>query len=242
MKKLIHIVIVLLLPVTLAAQVGSITPVLVGSAGNFSSAGNISLSASVGEPMVVTANAPTMILTQGFQQPTSDGGLTAGIIFTNVSCLNANDGTATVIPGGGAAPYTYVWTSSPSDTLAFNDSLVPGTYTVTVNDASGLTITQTVTITDAGGLCGVHVYSGLTPNGDGKNDIWLIDYLELFQPNNVYIYNRWGALVWQGDNYNNQTVVWTGLDSQGRELADATYFYIIQVGQETMKGWVELSH
>ncbi len=233
-------------PIHLCAQVtvASITPVLVGSTGNFSVAGGMMLSASTGEPMVPTWSAGNYICTQGFQQPSSNGSLslTANVIYANVSCIGSGDGSATVTPSGGAAPYSYVWSNTPNDSSASVDSLQPGSYTVTVTDAGGLTVTQTFTIVEGTGICGIHVYSGLTPNGDGHNDDWIIDYLELFQPNNVMIYNRWGVLVWQGANYDNQNVVWKGTSQDGKALSDGTYYYVIEVGQQSMKGWVEVSH
>lgn len=246
--KILALIILSVIPAAeIAAQVtvGSITPVLVGSTGNFSISGSYMLSSSTGEVMVPTAGPNGgYILTQGFQQPSANGSLAlnANLVFTNISCLGANDGTASVMPVGGSAPYTYLWSSSVNDTLAVNDSLAPGTYTVTVTDGGGLTITQTFTVSDAGGICGIHVYSGLTPNGDGHNDTWLIDYLELFLPNTVTIYNRWGVLVWEGKNYDNQAVVFSGKDLSGSLLPDGTYYFVIEVGQESMKGWVEISH
>jgi gliding motility-associated-like protein len=231
---------------SLGAQVtvGSITPVLIGSTGNFSIAGGMMLSSSTGEPMVPTWSGGNFIVTQGFQQPSANGSLalTAHVIQSNVSCLGSGDGIAKVTTIGGSAPYTYVWSSSANDTLATNDSLAPGTYTVTVTDAGGLTTQQTFTILDGTGICGIHVYSGLTPNGDGHNDTWVIDYLELFQPNNVTIYDRWGIQVWHGTNYDNQSVVWKGESQSGLALPDGTYFYVIEIGDQHMNSWVELSH
>jgi gliding motility-associated-like protein len=238
--------ILFLIAATATAQVtvGSITPVLIGSTGNFSSAGGMTISSSVGEPMVPTWSNSSYVITQGFQQPSANGtlSLNATYILSDVSCLNANDGTVSVTPIGGTAPYTFVWTSSVNDTLAFNDSLAPGTYSYTITDAAGLMITDSVLISDASGICGIHVYSGLTDNGDGHNDTWFIDYIDLFQPNLVTIYNRWGVQVWQGINYDNTSVVWKGKDQGGIDLKDGTYFYLIEIGQSTMKGWVELSH
>lgn len=227
-----------------AQVVGSLTPVLVGSTGNFSLSGNIMLSASTGECVVPTWYNANMILTQGFQQPTANSALalTSTIVFANSSCVGANDGTATLNVYGGTSPFAFTWSGDPADSLQSVDSLSPGTYTVTVTDAGGLQSAQTFTITENTGLCGVHVYSGLTPNGDGHNDLWLIDYLELFIPNTVHIYNRWGVLVWDGVDYDNVNVVWNGTDANGNELVDGTYYYLIEAGGSALKGWVELSH
>jgi gliding motility-associated-like protein len=233
-------------PVAAQVTVGSITPVLVGSTGNFSIAGGMMISASTGEPMVSTLSNGNFILTQGFQQPSGNSTLTlnASIIYTNASCAGSNDGFANVTPMGGVGPYSFVWSSNLNDSITNNtiDSLSPGTYNVTVIDAGGLTINQTFSILDGTGICGLIVYSGLTPNNDGHNDLWIIDFIDLYQPNTVLIYNRWGSLVWKGNNYNNRDVVWNGNDQNGKALTDGTYFYVIEVKGGHMESWVELSH
>jgi gliding motility-associated-like protein len=237
----------LLFDTTCNAQVtvGSITPVLVGSTGNFSSAGGFVLSSSTGEPMVPTASNGSYILTQGFQQPSPNGALAlnANLVSANASCAGSNDGFGTVSPAGGSAPYSYQWSNNPNDSLPTNDSLPPGTYTVTITDAGGLVVTQTFSIADGTGICGLQPYSGLTPNNDGHNDLWIIDYIDLHLPNTVMIYNRWGIRVWKGDNYDNKNVVWDGTSSiDGKALPDGTYYYIIEVTGGSMQSWVELSH
>lgn len=230
---------------TLHAQVpGSLSPVLIGSSGNYSTSGNISISSSVGECIVPTVQNGPIILTQGFQQPSNSSALSlqSTLVYYNSTCLGSNDGVASMTVTGGSAPYSYTWSSGSNDTLATNNNLAPGTYTVTVTDAGNLTQTQTFTIVDGTEICGLHVYSGFTPNGDGQNDLWIVDYIELHQPNEVEIYNRWGKMVWHGVNYDNVNVVWNGRMQDGSELPDATYYWIIKVGSATMKGWVELTH
>lgn len=227
-----------------AQQIGSLTPVLIGSSGNYSTGGNMTLSSSTGECIVPTVQNGPIILTQGFQQPSANGtlALQSTIVYYNATCLGANDGTASMSVSGGSAPYTFTWSSGTGDTLATNDSLVPGTYTVTVTDAGNLSQTHTFTIIDGTDICNIHVYSGFTPNADGENDLWIIDYIDLHLPNNVTVFDRWGVEVWSGDNYDNVNVVWNGTSQSGDELPDGTYYYLITVGTATTKGWVELTH
>jgi gliding motility-associated-like protein len=88
------------------------------------------------------------------------------------------------------------------------------------------------------------VYSGISPNGDTKNDTWVIEYITLFpdtQSNRVTIYNRWGDLVWEGANYDNNNIVFTGLNKNGNELTTGTYFYKIEfTDRETITGYLSL--
>jgi gliding motility-associated-like protein len=67
---------------------------------------------------------------------------------TDVSCNGGNNGTATVNPTGGTAPYTYSWNTSPVQTTATANNLIQGTYTVTVTDFNNCSQTSTVTITE----------------------------------------------------------------------------------------------
>ena len=89
--------------------------------------------------------------------------------------------------------------------------------------------------------CELKFYTGITPNGDGINDIWIIDNIEQFPVNYIQIFNRWGQQVWDGNVYDNTEVVWKGNNSSGDEMADGTYFYVALVRGKTYKGWVELT-
>jgi Leucine-rich repeat (LRR) protein len=53
------------------------------------------------------------------------------------TCNNSNDGVAEVVPLGGVAPYTYLW--SNGDTTRMIEGLSAGNYIVTVTDAEGCT-------------------------------------------------------------------------------------------------------
>lgn len=72
--------------------------------------------------------------------------LSAGIIKTDVSCYNGNDGVAEVRPTGGVYPYTYQW-----DGISLTDSILTGLpegiYNVTISDAHGCEVKQQAVIT-----------------------------------------------------------------------------------------------
>lgn len=108
-------------------------------------------------------------------------GVTLTLPTTTVSpsCNNGTNGSATVNPAGGTAPYTYTWTTTPAQNSATASNLSPGSYQVTVTDNGGCTGTASVTIpnpapivitvtttpascTAANGSAGVNIVSGGT--------------------------------------------------------------------------------
>jgi hypothetical protein len=60
--------------------------------------------------------------------------LTATASSTDITCFGFNDGTASVVGGGGTMPYSYLW--STGATTAAISGLAPGTYTVMIMDAN----------------------------------------------------------------------------------------------------------
>jgi len=65
----------------------------------------------------------------------------------DASC-GVNDGQATVLPSGGTAPYTYLWSDPAAQTTQTATNLARGTYTVTVTDNFGCHSTLTVIVSD----------------------------------------------------------------------------------------------
>jgi gliding motility-associated-like protein len=77
----------------------------------------------------------------------------------------------------------------------------------------------------------ITVYNAISPNGDGKNDTFFIQYINLIPQkasNTVTILNRWGAVVWEGRNYDNTNVVFAGLNKNNGELPTGTYYFKIE--------------
>ncbi|MBX2956975.1 MAG: VCBS repeat-containing protein [Cyclobacteriaceae bacterium] len=90
----------------------------------------------------------------------------------------------------------------------------------------------------------INIYNALSPNGDGKNESFFIQHIDLIpetQNNSVRIFNRWGDEVWSGKNYNNTTVKFEGLNNNGKELPGGIYFYKIELGNGEIKtGFISL--
>ncbi len=107
--------------------------------------------------------------------------------------------------------------------------------------ASGGCITKQDCLTASVELNCKEFYNTFTPNGDGKNDFFEINTVQNYPLNTVSIYNRWGALINEIENYDNLTNVWRGTFDGDLEVNSGTYFFTFESGGETIiSGWIEL--
>lgn len=78
--------------------------------------------------------------------------------------------------------------------------------------------------------CPPTVYNYVSPNNDNYNETFFIKGLrDIFVNFELEVYNRWGRLVWQG---NNQTDDWDGFSTKGFRLDNdlspkGTYYYLL---------------
>jgi gliding motility-associated-like protein len=166
------------------------------------------------------------------------------------SCNEAEFDTidlTTLLPTGTPQGGTWINVDNASglNGTIFNGYQVPGgNYTFSyVYDTNGscpekVDVNMTVN-TNCGVLpCeNIIIHNAFTPNGDSLNQFFSIENIEDFDcypTNKVEIYNRWGVLVYETTNYDNNTRRFEGI-SEGRvtiskssELPTGTYFYIIQ--------------
>lgn len=95
--------------------------------------------------------------------------------------------------------------------------------------------------------CPPTVYNYVSANDDTYNDTFTIDGLRnIFLNFKLEIYNRWGRLVWVG---NNNTENWNGFIKDGvgsTNAPDGTYFYLLFLNDmdypEPLKGFLYLNH
>ena len=160
------------------------------------------------------------------------------IVSTNDTIICSKDSEATLMsyPEGGAGGFTYVW-SGPAPITAVNDSVsVVGpttstTYYVVVTDQCGVTASDSMVVEVQN--CDLKASNAFSPNGDGKNDFFTIENIEYYPGSTVYLYSRWGKLVFEQVDYKNN---WTGDDS----LITGTYYYVVEPndGTKQLKGFV----
>ena len=67
---------------------------------------------------------------------------------TLFACAGIN-GSATVTPSGGTAPYSYNWNTSPPQTANIATGLTPGNYTLIISDNNGCVFSKSVSIASA---------------------------------------------------------------------------------------------
>jgi gliding motility-associated-like protein len=105
-----------------------------------------------------------------------------------------------------------------------------GNYTVTLNvtDQFGCSSTHTAVIRVSNVVSEISqlIPNIISPNNDGKNDIWRLDFINVFFPSaEIEIYNRWGDQIYHSIGYSN---AWDG-SYKGAPLPVGAYFYIIKL-------------
>ena len=84
----------------------------------------------------------------------------------------------------------------------------------------------------------IKVPNAFSPNGDGINDTWFIQYLESYPDCTVDVYNRYGQSVFHSAGYARQ---WDG-KTNGQPLPAGTYYWIInpRSGRSPVNGSVTI--
>ncbi|MBA3900316.1 MAG: gliding motility-associated C-terminal domain-containing protein, partial [Bacteroidetes bacterium] len=94
---------------------------------------------------------------------------------------------------------------------------------VKITDAKGCTTTEKITLNEPSEITIPNVF---TPNGDGLNDFFQIKGITGITDNHLMVFNRWGNEVFSQENYSN---TWTGINKNGNQLVDGTYFIIFKI-------------
>jgi gliding motility-associated-like protein len=120
---------------------------------------------------------------------------------------------------------TYLWT--PAAFLDNTTIAAPKvtatqdiTYTLLVTSADGCKAADDVVVKI---LKKIKVPNAFSPNGDGINDTWVIQYLDSYPDCTIDVYNRYGQVVFHSTGY---TRPWDGRVN-GQSLPVGTYYWII---------------
>ncbi|WP_179412815.1 beta-propeller fold lactonase family protein [Mucilaginibacter sp. E4BP6] len=166
-------------------------------------------------PLIITANNQTK--TYGADDPELTISYSGFVNNEDVSVLSIQpiiNTTANTASPIGKYPIIVGSAEAPNYDITY----VPGTLTVIPTNAQ-LVIPNT-----------------FTPNGDGINDTWIINYIEYYPNATVNIFNRYGEKILTSIGYG---VPWDGT-YKGVNVPAGTYYYIIDTrnGSKPRSGWV----
>jgi gliding motility-associated-like protein len=162
---------------------------------------------------------------------------TPTIVYTAADCFNQE--AATISNYNQALTYTFTPSSGSSTPSIGANGVISGldcnvSYTLVASNgqcpSAAVTIDVECIVTNA-----CQIPRGISPNGDGLNDVWDIEFLNAKR---VEIFNRYGMIVYSRDNYRKE---WGGLSNDGQQLSDGTYFYVITLENENKSGWVYIN-
>ncbi|WP_207492485.1 Ig-like domain-containing protein [Aridibaculum aurantiacum] len=136
------------------AATGSIELEVIGGSGTYTYtwSGPSGYTAATQDITNLAAGTYTVVVNDGSNTVTNSitinqpaAALSASTTPTNVSCNGGANGSITLTPAGGTAPYSYLWSNGA--TTKDLTGLAAGNYSVIVTDANGCTTTATQTIT-----------------------------------------------------------------------------------------------
>ncbi|MDB5012618.1 MAG: hypothetical protein JWQ25_820, partial [Daejeonella sp.] len=78
----------------------------------------------------------------------------------------------------------------------------------------------------------ITIVKHVSPNADGQgNDFLFIQNIELYPENEIQVYNRWGILVYETKNYDNDQQAFKGVSNRNgnnETLVDGVYYYLFK--------------
>ncbi|MCB0400678.1 MAG: gliding motility-associated C-terminal domain-containing protein [Flavobacteriales bacterium] len=164
--------------------------------------------------------------------PVANFGTDPNPTITNIPVTFTDNSTTY---GGGSGNWFWTfgdgsYSSQPAPTHTYT---TPGTYEVCLfmetTEGCQDTLCSTIEVIPAE----LTLPNVITPNGDNLNDYLIFENLEYFGSNNLKVYNRWGKLLYEQDNYAN--------DWSPKDLSDGTYFYILTLENgEIYESYLEL--
>lgn len=158
--------------------------------------------------------ADSVLLTLSWHQATTPSGFYADGA-QGLKVVRWDEGTSQWVDEGGIVDYAAQTVTTVAKVGGFGVFTL-GMSPVTSDDGDDVEITE-----------------GVTPDGDGKNDYFIIRNINKYK-NNVEIVNRWGRKVFSTENYDTNGNVFRGIAegkgviNKGEKLPTGTYYYKVE--------------
>lgn len=129
----------------------------------------------------------------------------------------------------GVPPYIYSWSPDfgypNNDTIiVYSSNLEPNLNLITVDVVDQcFKLVQSIPI-EVYNQCPLVVPNVLTLNNDNINEYLIISNLEDYDAVKLQIFNRWGNLIYENEDYQND---WSGKTKNNQLLNDGVYFYTV---------------
>lgn len=138
------------------------------------------------------------------------------VSFINTSTSGVDVGYAWDL-GNSSSTYT---TANCSSTY-----INTGAYSVTLIVTKGFCIDTASTIIYVDLPSGLTAPNVITPNGDGKNDVFYLDALNVGQIS-MFVFDRWGLKIYDASDFGKMS--WGGKNNSGNIVSDGVYYYVIK--------------
>lgn len=142
----------------------------------------------------------------------SNSAIIEDIVITDLSATNSIE-----IITSGLGDYVYSLNNNAYQVSPVFSPVSPGQYTISIKDLKGCT-----TINEMVYVMGIPKF--FTPNGDGYNDLWNINYLNPSLNLKVSIFDRYGKLL---NQFNPKNRGWDG-NYNGHTLPATDYWFLIE--------------
>ena len=128
-------------------------------------------------------------------------------------------------PMHGLGYYAYQWSDgSLENPLTYANA---GNYNVLISDANDCYTLLDNIVVDSSLSC-IEMTNTFSPNNDGINDTWNLDF-STYNEAKLVIFNKWGSEV---ASFNELNISWDGI-YEGSDLPAGTYYYIVQLTEST---------
>ncbi|WP_162946175.1 gliding motility-associated C-terminal domain-containing protein [Chitinophaga barathri] len=155
--------------------------------------------------------------------------------------LNVSKGDVVMLTASGGV--TYVWDNAPGIISGQNSATLTirpqqnAVYRVTASNAAGCSASAQVSI-EVKEDYKVNSANILTPNGDGKNDRFIIQNIDSYPNNELKIFDQSGRLIYTKKGYQNE---WDGRVN-GKPLEEGTVYFLLDFGPglPKVKGYITI--